>query len=530
MSATNAPQGSIRHRWDTLHHAKGDLLTRSEQYAAWTLPVVFPPESFGSLHDTTLSNDSLGARGVNSMANKVVTTLFRMQGTFFRLRLDEDQREQLNALSKDSKKADIGDALNKIEDVFNSTERKAMDRLNMVQFRDKAVDIAKLLLVTGNALQYTPEDGPVQVYSVRDYCVVRDAAGTVIEIVTRDQKAFETFSPEVQMQLRNTRQYQVQSNQYEDRSPVTIYTQIKLKDHGKFRVKQAADLVDLSFGEHEVLYPKETLPWLPLTWNLSRGQDYGTGLVQDYAGAFHSIEVLTQNILNIAGIMGDIKWLVNPSSLIDVETLNRSPSGSYHSGKEGDITTPQMNKHADASFIQANIDKYTQQVSQAFMLNTGMVRDAERVTAEEIRMIAQELENAHGGVYSRLAHQWQTPLANILLDQIGFDGSDWNVTPKIVTGLDNLSRAGEMDNLRLWVGDLAMLEAIPEDIRRVINPLKYAGMCGRNRQVDWETICFSDQELAEQQEREMQQQQAMMQAQATANVQQKAGEAAVEQE
>lgn len=529
MSTSGAPRGSLRHRWDTLHHAKGDLLRRSEQYAAWTLPNVFPEEFSNRVNtEQMLSNDSLGARGLNSMANKVVSTLFRLQGSFFRLHLDEDQREQLEAMSQDSKKADVGTFLTQVDRVFNSAERKAMDRLAMVQFRDKAVDIAKLLLVTGNALQFTPETGPIQVYSIRDYSVVRDVAGTVIEIMTRDVKAFETFSDEVKAALRFTKQYH--SDQYEDRSDVTIYTRIRLEDDGKFHVTQAADLVDLNLGDHDVSYPAKVLPWLPLTWNLSRGQDYGAGLVEDYAGAFHSIEVFTQVLLNLGGIMGDVKILVNPSSLLDVEELNRSPSGSYHSGKEGDLSYPQMNKVNDAQFIQALIDRYTQQISQAFMLNSSMVRDAERVTAEEIRMIAQELENSHGGVYSRLSHQWQQPLAYILLDRIGFDGSQWGVEPRIITGMDNLSRAGEMDNLKLWISDLAALEGIPEDIRRVINPLKFAEYSGLNRQVPWEKLCFTDQELQQQQQAAMQAQQQAMQQQAAANVQQAAGEAAVQQE
>lgn len=524
----SAPTGSLRHRWDQLHLDKGDLLTRSEQYAAWTLPSVFPEETSSKNTELMQSNDNIGARGVNSMANKVVSTLFRMQGSFFRLHLDEEHREQLEAMSQDSKRADVGDMLSEVDRAFNSAERKCMDRLAMVQFRDKAVDIAKLLLVTGNALQYMPEDGPVQVYSVRDYSVVRDVAGTVIEIVTRDTKAFETFSDEVKFALTRTRQYT--TNGYEDRSPVVIYTQIKLMDDGKFHVRQSADLVELNLGDQAVSYPRDILPWLPLTWNLRRGEDYGTGLVEDYSGAFHSVEVLTQSLINLAGIMSDIKYLVNPASVIDVEELNRSPSGSYHSGREGDITTPELQKHNDAQFINVLIDRFSQQISQAFMLNTGMVRDAERVTAEEIRMIAQELENAHGGVYSRLAHQWQQPLSHILLDRIGFDGSQWGVQPRIITGMDNLSRASEMDNLKMWISDLAALEAIPEDIRAIINPLKFAAYAGLNRQVPWEKLCFTDQELQQRQQQQMQQQQQLMQDQANANVQQAAGEAAVAEE
>jgi hypothetical protein len=96
--------------------------------------------------------------------------------------------------------------------------------------------------------------------------------------------------------------------------------------------------------------------------------------------------------------------------------------------------------------------------------------------------------------------------------------------------MDNLSRAGEMDNVRLWIADLAGLEAVPEDIRGVINPLKFAEFCGLNRQVDWAKLCYTDQELQAKQQQQMQQQQQLMNAQAGANIQQKAGEAAVTQE
>ncbi|QXP44067.1 head-to-tail connector protein [Stappia phage SI01] len=523
----HAPKGSIRHRWDQLSNARGDILTRSEQYAAWTLPGMFPPEQYANNHaELMLSEDSIGARGVNNMANKVVTTLFRPQGSFFRLHIGEEELAPLKAASKDSKGADVGAAIANMEDVFATQERKAMERLDMVQFRDKAVNVAKLLLITGNALQYTPADGPVQVYSLRDYVIVRDVSGIVIEIITRDTNAFDTFSDEIQTQLRAS---QKMRDQYDDNTQVCIYTRIKLEDDRKYHVTQAADLVDIDLGKHPIAYPASTLPWQALTWNLSRGENYGRGLVEDYSGAFHSIEVLTRTLHNIAGIMGDIKFLVNPASLLDVENLNASPSGSYHSGKEGDVVAIELNKQRDAQFIAQMLDRYTQQIAQAFLLSASTIRDAERVTAEEVRLVAQELESAHGGVYSRLAHQWQLPLANILLDHMNWDGEHFGVKPQIITGMDTLSRVGEMENIRLWIADLASLEAIPEDIRRVIHPLRFAAFSGRNRQVPWEQLCYTDDELAEQQQLAMEQQQQALQMQTNANIQQKAGEAAVQE-
>lgn len=516
-----APLGTLQHRWDTLHQKKADLLHRSEQYAAWTLPHVFQPEQFGgSQQELQLANDSVGARGVNHLSNRVITTLFRPQGPFFRLLLDTAQREQLEAISQDSKGADVGAALGQFDKLLASTEKKAMEYLDMVQYRPQAINAAKLLIITGNALVFHPVNRPVQTYNLRDYCVVRDVSGEVIEIVTRECKAFETFSEEVQLALR------AHAHGKEDDTQVTIYTQIKLLNDGKFHVRQDADLVPLDV---EGSWPKDTLPWVVLTWNLARGDDYGRGLVEDYAGAFHSIEVLTQNLLNLAGIMGDIKFLVNPASMVDVTELNNSPPGSYHSGREGDVTAIQNNKQSDAQFIATMIERYERQVAQAFLLNSAVTRDAERVTAEEIRLQAQELETSHGGIYSRLAHQWQLPAALIALDVIGFDGVAFGVKPKIITGMDNLSRMGEVENWMRWVQGLGMLEAVPEDIRRVINPLAFAQMLGRNMQVDFETVLYTDQELQQQQEAAQAQQQQLMQAEAQAGVQEAAGKAAVQE-
>ena len=60
----------------------------------------------------------------------------------------------------------------------------------------------------------------------------------------------------------------------------------------------------------------------------------------------------------------------------------------------------------------------TRRLGAAFLLNTAVTRDAERVTAQEIRMQAQELESSLGGVYSRLANELQLPLAKRLLQEI----------------------------------------------------------------------------------------------------------------
>lgn len=495
---TNAQDKTLEQRWTFLDAKKSTLLSRCETYARWTIASLFPPANSLNTEGAELlgTNDSIGARCVNHLSNKVVTTLFRPQGAFFRLHLPRKVIKEVALAAGMDDKAEVAAAVEKIEEELADTEAEATDHQDMVEYRPNATNAAQLLIATGNALVYHPKEGPVHVYSVRDYCVVRDLSGTVIEILTREQKAFETFSDKVQDQLRTVKK----DHHYEDNSNVTIYTSICFKD-GKFYVTQEADCgVKLDIGE--VFYPRKTLPWVVLTWKLARGEDYGRGLVEEYAGTFHSLEVYHQSLINIAGIMGDIKFLVNPASLVDVQRLNNSPPGSYHSGREGDVAAIETKKQQDAQFILGMIERQEKNLAQAFLLNSSMTRDAERVTAEEIRMVANELETSNGGVYSRLALQWQVPTAHILLDQIGFTGAQYKIEPKIITGMDSLSRQGEMDNLRQFISDLTLLEAVPEDIRAGIDPLKFMAHVGTARQVDYSKFLYTRAEMQQRQQAE----------------------------
>lgn len=527
MTTSEAPKGTLRHRWDTLDADKSSLLSRCVQYARWTLPHLFPDGNVQSntAGELETNNDGLGARGVNHLANKVVTTLFRPQGAFFRMNLGKKEKKQLEAMSQDGNGADAGQLISEIETALADGEQEAVEHLDMVAYRPTAINAVRLLIITGNSLMYQPEGRPSQVYNLRNYCVVRDVNGEVIEIMTRETKAFETFAPAVQNALRESKPNR---DAYEDRTGVTIYTQIKLMDDGKFHVRQAADLIDLDIGDP--MWPKATLPWIPLTWNLVNGEDYGRGLIEDYAGAFHSLTVLNDALLNMAAIMGDIKFLVRPASVVDVQALNESDSGSYHAGNEGDVTAIQLNKQNDAQFVYSMIDRYEKQIAQACLLHSALTRDAERVTAEEIRRDAHELELSHGGLYSRLAHQWQVPTANITLDQIKFPYEQFGIKIQIITGMDSLSRQGELDNIRMFIGDMSLLDAVPEDFRAAINPLKYAAVIGRARQVDYSQFLYTQAEMQANQDAEMARQQQLEQTKAAGAAAAEAGKAAVQQE
>ena len=93
----SAKEQSLEQRWTFLDAKKSTLLSRCETYARWTIASLFPPANTQNTEGAELlgTNDSIGARCVNHLSNKVVTTLFRPQGAFFRLHLPRKVIKQI---------------------------------------------------------------------------------------------------------------------------------------------------------------------------------------------------------------------------------------------------------------------------------------------------------------------------------------------------------------------------------------------------------------------------------------------------
>ena len=89
-------------------------------------------------------------------------------------------------------------------------------------------------------------------------------------------------------------------------------------------------------------------------------------------------------------------------------------------------------------------------MSYAFLLSSVVQRNAERVTAEEVRTVAGELEDTLGGVYSILSQELQLPLVRRIMNQLQSTGEvpnlpEGTVEPTITTGLDALGRGHDLE-------------------------------------------------------------------------------------
>src|SRR3546814_2492606 len=104
----------------------------------------------------------------------------------------------------------------------------------------------------------------------------------------------------------------------------------------------------------------------------------------------------------------------------------------------------QLDKTMDFSVASQVAERLELRLSHAFMLQSGTVRNAERVTAEEIRAMAQELENVLGGVYTVLSAEFPLPLIRRILYVLIRQGEapelPKSVVPTVVTGFEAMGR------------------------------------------------------------------------------------------
>jgi len=426
-------------------HARDEVLTRCERYAGWTLPNIFPDDPLMEYDEMQNDYQSVGAQAVTNLANKIIMTLFQPSKPFFRMQLTKEQREAV---------AESGLSGAQVDAALAQAERDSMRELDKINARVTMNDAAQHLIITGNGLLFMPDDADMQVYSLRDYTIKRDLRGTPVKIIIRETKSVSGLSDELAALAA--------TEGYSPNDDISIYTGICRVGKSRYFVWQ--ELEDICYCHKRVgIYNKDNLPWIPLTWNLCRGKDYGTGLVENYAGDFHTLSTLAEAILDYTTVVTDLKNLVDPTGMTDVREITEAPSGAYVHGREEDIHvhTAQVTNAAD--FLNERFDAVARRIGAAFLLNTAVTRDAERVTAQEIRMQAHELEGSLGGVYSRLAAELQLPLAKRLLRKQNKTFTD--IEPVIVTGFESLSRNSELDNFRAFMQDMIILADVPDEVK-----------------------------------------------------------------
>ena len=457
--------------YDRLVNDRNPYTTRAENCATYTIPSLFPKDSDNSSTDYTTPWQAVGARGLNNLASKLMLALFPMQ-TWMKLTISEYEAKQLVA---------DPEGLAKVDEGLSMVERIIMNFIEANSYRVSLFEALKQLCVAGNVLLHMPEpEGytPLKVYRLSAYVVQRDAYGNMLQVVTRDQIAFGALPEDVRSQVEST------SGEKKPDETVDVYTHVYLdEDSGNYLKYEEVEQTEVAGSDAE--FPREACPYIPVRMVRIDGEAYGRSYVEEYLGDLKSLENLQEAIVKMSMIASKVIGLVNPAGITQPRRLTKAQTGDFVPGRREDIDFLQLDKQADFSVAQNVSTAIESRLSYAFMLNSAVQRTGDRVTAEEIRYVASELEDTLGGVYSILSQELQLPLVRVLLNQLQATQQipelpKEAVEPAISTGLDAIGRGQDLDKLERCIaawGQLAPMAQDP-DINIAVIKLRIANAIG----------------------------------------------------
>ncbi len=488
-TATN----SVAHRYSQLEAERDTFLNRGRRAAELTIPAILPKAGHTASSDFPTPFQAVGARGVNNLASKLLLALLPPNSPFFRLSLDEATL----ALIAQNKRGSVEKGLSKIE-------RTAMQEIETSAMRVPVYEALRQLIVAGNALMYVPPAGGIRVFRLDRFVVKRDAMGNVLEMITKESVSPQMLPPAAKALLTDP-------NDKGQRN-LDLYTYCYI-ENGFWNLMQEVDgkIVPDSMGK----VPADKCPFIPLRFIRVDGEDYGRGYIEEYFGDLASLEALSQAIVEGSAAAAKILFLVRPNGTTKMKVLADAPNGAFVQGNKDDVTVLQLEKQADLRIAQETAKSIAERLAFAFLLNTSVQRDAERVTAEEVRFMAQELESALGGVYSILSQELQLPLITNVLNRLENQGKmpqmpKGTIKPQIITGMEALGRGQDLNKLAMFLKYLQPLS--PDIIAREVNISDYIDRLGASLGIDTDGLIKTpEQKLAEQQAMAAQQRSMQMQ-------------------
>ena len=479
---------SIAKAYERLQVLRYHFVSRAHDNAALTIPAVMRPSQYTSTTALDTPWQSTGAKGVNNLASKLSLALFPPGLSFFRYDVNPFVLAQVAA----EKGMDVKGLKSEIDQNVSVVERQISRQIEASGMRATLYECFQHLLVTGNGVLYIKQDLGIRFYNLKEYVCLRDTSGNLIRLIMVDRIAKEMLPDE----YKNI-------DSKEDEQPL-VYTDVIRIDQDTFEVRQeifGQRLATNTDGLTDAKIKEDKLPFIVLRFQQLSGESYGRAFVEDMLGDLAAHEGLRQALVEAAAAAAKLIFLVNPNGLTRPQDLSDAENGAYVSGSADDVSTLAMEKLHDFAFAAKENQEIKKDLEEQFLMSSAFRRDAERVTAEEIRMVQQQLESSLGGVYSLLSEQLQLPLVNRMASVMERNEEippipTGIMKPQITTGIEGLGRGADFQNTVVAVQTLAGLVG-PEALAVLLDNRELAMRLLTGAGVDAHSLLHTEQEVQE---------------------------------
>jgi len=484
-------------RYDFLTGYRSQFLDTAVECSDLTIPYLITRDETRTTHRTLLQPwQSVGAKGVVTLASKLMLSLLPPQTTFFKLQLRDDK---LGTELPAEIRSDLDLS-------FAKMERMVMDSIAASSDRVVVHQALKHLVVGGNALIYMGKDG-LKHYPLNRYVVDRDGNGNVIEIVTKELINKDLLPKEVTQDPVS-----VSDEGLTHTDDVEVYTHVRL-DNNRWLWYQ--EVYGKKIPGSDSKAPKDASPWLVLRFNSVDGENYGRGRVEEFLGDLKSLNALSQALVEGSAAAAKVVFVVSPSSTTKPQTIARAGNGAIVQGRPDDIGVIQVGKTADFGTAMTLMQQLERRLAEAFLVLN--VRQSERTTAEEVRLTQLELEQQLGGLFSLLTVEFLLPYLNRKMLVLQRSGQLPKipkdlVNPTIVAGINALGRGQDRESLTAFIMTIAQTLG-PEAMMQYINADEAIKRLAAAQGIDVLNLVKSMEQRQQESQAAAQQQQEMMMTQ-----------------
>lgn len=432
-------------RFATLDSDRGSTLDRAVLCSELTVPYIFMED--GSSAQDDLSREyvqGFGAKLVNNLVGKFALTILPPAQPFYRFSPTE---EALTQVANGNEQA-----INEIEKILSTKEEAVLRYINKSNFRKSLYPALRLSVVTGDSLIEMQDDDTFRVFNMRNYVIKRDSSGNIIDLVIKEMINKNAVPDDIT----------VSDNTDEE---IELYTRMELVD-GTFNFYQEIDGNKIN----ETTYKDFNEKFISLPFSLVLGEDYGRSYVEEHLGTFISLNKNLKVIVESGIVNAKTIFTLNPNGMTKYKDFVNAKNGDAIIGNETDIGIVRTNKFNDLQITYSMVQDYKKELSEAFLMGSSAVRDAERVTAREIQLIANELETSFGGIYTYISSSVQLPLINLALSKLKINLTK-DVEVIVTAGVEALGRNVEITKLNNMIQELVILSNLvgSETVAKHIN-------------------------------------------------------------
>lgn len=441
---------TARDRWDQLAKGRGAIIDRAVLCSELTIPYLFMEDGASAQDDLERNYvQGYGAKLVNHLVGKFALSILPPSQPFYRLSATQ---EAMDAITQGDPNAQF-----EVEKILSIKEEGILRYINKSKFRMSLYPALRTAMVTGDSLIEKVGDTNFRVLNMYNYVIKRDPSGKILELLVEETMSYDAVPDDIRASIKPE----------DEGDDVNLYTRVYLEEGTYYRYQEINS--EVVAGTETTLKNLSDF-YISIRWNEVDGEDYGRSFVEENLGTFIALEKQLKVLNESAIVSSKIVFTVNPNGMTKYSDFLDAANGDVIIGQETDIGTVKAQKDGDLRITHELVNEYKQELAEAFLLGSHAIRDAERVTAHEVQMVASELEASFGGIYTAIAENIQIPIIENAMKALKIDGGS-DVDVIITAGVEALGRNVELSKINNLIQELGMLAQLvgQEQIAKTIN-------------------------------------------------------------